>query len=245
MSLTSVEQFYQTNYKFYRASPLVSTNSNGFFDASRRPSLAPSKMSADTDPRRSLNLPESRRGSIAPERSPERPIHISIPHTHLRSSVTPEDSSTASSIRNLEPSSVPTTPTEETTSQRLSRASWAFRSGSRSRPTSSSGENRKSSTFARLVRSAEKLPSKDVTHSALSLHPLDTSTTDINVDINQIATSDPESPTKSHGKLHQSQSKIRLKSKEQKGKLLNGDTDYLSHKGKLQKELPDRQCVAM
>ena len=237
---------YETNARFYRASPLVSTHSNGFFDASRRPSVAPSRLSSDLDPRRSLNLPESRRGSIAPERSPERSIHISLPGPVHRSTTNPEDSSisTASSILTPEASSAPSTPTEKTASQRLCRASWAFRSGSRSRPTSSSGENRKSSTFARLVRNGEKPLSKDMQQSFVSLYPLNTSS-DVVVDVSQTSLSGPESPSKSHGKIQQSHSKTRLKAKEPKGKLHNGEAEHPTQKGKLHRELPERQCITM
>jgi len=159
----------------------------------------------------------------------------------------PEGSSisTTSSIRTLEASSAPTTPTEETTSQRLSRASWAFRSGNRSRPTSSSGENRKGSTFARLVRSVEKAPSKDVIHSAHSLHPHNNNVNEVVTDIGQITTPDSDIPTRAQGKLQQNQTKMRLKSKERKGDLSSGEADHLSRDRRFHKEIPDRQCIAM
>lgn len=202
-------------------------------------------LSSEPELRRSLNLPESRRGSIPPEKSPERAIHITLPETTQKTTIHhPEDGSisTASSILGLELSSVPTTPTEESTSQRLSRAAWAFRSGSRSRPTSSSGENRMSSTFTRLVRNGDKPASKDATYSAVSLHPLNTTTDAVGDVFSQIAKPGSESPTRTEAKLKQSHSKTRLKSKESKGKLpASGE----AQKKKLHKELPDRQCIVM
>ena len=92
--------------------------------------------------RQSMTLPEDRRGSIA---------------------FTETGVGSAHSMSAPEFISVPVTPSEESTVQRLSRAASRFRkSGSRSRPTSTSGENRISATFTRLTtRSKEQLSKTD------------------------------------------------------------------------------------
>jgi len=114
-------------------------------------------------PRRSINLPDDRQQILRevaaiitdPEKS-ERRVSLE----ERRGSVTFEQTITSagSSVRIPDITSTPATPLEETTGQRLSRAASKFRSGSKSRPTSSSGENRISSTFSRLAqRSVERL----------------------------------------------------------------------------------------
>lgn len=81
-------------------------------------------------PRRSINLPEERRGSLA------------FTEASLNSA--------GSSVRVI---SAPVTPNEETTAQRMSRAASRFsgKSSTKSRPPSQSGESRISSTFSRLI----------------------------------------------------------------------------------------------
>ena len=133
----------------------------GYFDGatedteqSAAPSIRPSSEFERVRP--SLTLAEERRGSIA------------FTETSIGS---------AHSLSAPEFVSAPATPNEDSTAQRLSRAASRFRkSGSKSRPTSSSGENRIgegriSATFSRLAaRSKEQLnkmdisPNKDVPH---------------------------------------------------------------------------------
>ncbi|KAG9232767.1 ubiquitin carboxyl-terminal hydrolase-domain-containing protein [Amylocarpus encephaloides] len=120
----------------------ASTNPNkhakdeGYFDGTQdeTPSI---RLSSECErpvdePRRSINLPEDRRGSLA--------------FTEMSTT------STASIII-----SAPVTPGEETAAQRMSRAAARFtKSASKSRPTSQSGENRLSFTLSRLNWRASK-----------------------------------------------------------------------------------------
>ena len=81
--------------------------------------------------------------------SPERRISVptipSIPAASLQKPMAyTAPSSPERRLSVLQVDSTPATPLEETTAQRLSRAASKFRAGSRSRPTSSSDENRKS-----------------------------------------------------------------------------------------------------
>ncbi|KAG9249228.1 ubiquitin carboxyl-terminal hydrolase-domain-containing protein [Calycina marina] len=217
------------------SSPLAQDDQEeGYFKSSRQPVVANGTPLCEPESRRSLNLPESRRGSVAPDSSPERSTNIVMPESH------PEESSvgsTASSIFTHDVVSAPSTPIEEINSQRLSRAAWAFRSGSRSRPTSSSGGDRISATFSRLVRNGEKQPAKDAVQSALSLQaPLPG---DLVVDTKSV---EPDSLPKDQVTPKQT----RLRSKDPKKRLsANGVFSSHGHSGKLQKELPDRQCSVM
>jgi hypothetical protein len=125
----------------------------GYFDGVREDttkSAAPSiRLSAEIERQgQSMTLPEDRRGSVA---------------------FTDTSIGSARSLSALEFASAPATPNEESTVQRLSRAASRFRkSGSKSRPTSSSGENRIaenriSATFSRLAaRSKEQLNKMDI-----------------------------------------------------------------------------------
>ena len=118
----------------------------GYFDGAREgttQSNSPSiRLSSELERPMNSTLPEGRRGSLA------------FTDTSLGS---------AYSVVAPEFISQPVTPNEESTAQRLSRAASRFRKGSRSRPTSSSGEsriaeNRTSATFSRLAaRSKEQL----------------------------------------------------------------------------------------
>jgi len=118
----------------------------GYFDGAKEESTPTIRLSTEVDrspspPRRSINLPEDRRGSLA----------------FTESSLT----SAASSIQVI---SAPVTPNEETAAQRMSRAAARFtKSGSKSRPTSQSGESRISGAFSRLnlMRSKDSLNKLD------------------------------------------------------------------------------------
>jgi len=126
----------------------LSQNPQGYFDGATKEDSAPKiRLSAEQarspspPPRRSINLPEDRRGSLA------------FTETSL--------ASTTSSIQVI---SAPVTPNEETAAQRMSRAAARFtKSGSKSRPTSQSGESRISATFSRLnlMRSKDNLNKAD------------------------------------------------------------------------------------
>lgn len=119
----------------------------GYFDGAKEDSTPTIRLSTEIDrssspPRRSINLPEDRRGSLA------------FTETSLTSG--------ASSIQ---VTSAPVTPNEETAAQRMSRAAARFtgKSGSKSRPSSQSGESRISGAFSRLnlMRSKDNLNKRD------------------------------------------------------------------------------------
>ncbi len=116
----------------------------GYFDGTRDESMPTIRLSSDND--RPPTPPRSNSTDNIEERRP------SIAFT--------ENSLTSNSPSI--PTSVPSTPNEETTAQRISRAAASFtKSRNKSRPTSQSGENRISATFQRLniMRSKEQLSS--------------------------------------------------------------------------------------
>jgi hypothetical protein len=127
-----------------------------YFDGAISP-----RLSADIErPRRSINLPDDRRDIATLLQEASDKIGPSANLDDRRGSVTFDESLTSerSSIRVPDITSTPATPTEETTGQRLSRAASKFRTGSKSRPTSSSGDSRISATISRLAqRSREQL----------------------------------------------------------------------------------------
>jgi hypothetical protein len=181
-------------------------------------------------PRRSVNLPEDRE-SLAYTDISTVPTTISAP--------VPEIAST------------PPTPIEETTAQRLSRAASRFaRPGSRSRPVSSSGENRISATFSRM-RSKDQLnkldPKLETTKEPVPATGTFTTTDGASDAHEAILTAVNESPRKprdgapdwARGKLGRKQDK----SKEP------GDKQGKSHGQHLQKgrgkDVPDRECIVM
>ena len=124
----------------------------GYFDSTREDTMLsnPPSVRPSIEIERlgqSITLPEDRRGSMASSDNGLGSAH---------------------STSGPELTSAPVTPNEESTAKRLSRAASRFRKGSRSRPTSSSGENRIaesriSATFSRLAaRSKEQLNKIDI-----------------------------------------------------------------------------------
>lgn len=142
---------------FERSSPGSSLQKepDGYFAGSIPHSISSPRLSGETDrPRRSINLPEERRGSVA-----ELLQKATAPPEDRRGSVTFDESTLNSEVNSIqlpEITSTPASPLEETTAQRLSRAASKFRGGSKSRPTSSSGENRISSTLSRLAQKSKE-----------------------------------------------------------------------------------------
>ena len=184
-------------------------------------------------PRRSINLPEDRRGSLA----------------YTGSTV----ASTTASIPLPEIASTPATPVEETTAQRLSRAASRFaRSGSRSRPVSSSGEKRISATFSRMTaRSKEQLnklePKLEPPKSSVPSNATITSTdgaTDTRYML--VTTTGDPTPKLQEATSDRARSKLgrkRDKSKEPGEKSGNAHGHHFN-KGK-GKDIPDRECMIM
>jgi hypothetical protein len=123
-----------------------SLNQQSYFDGTRDASAPAIRLSAELErpptPRRSINLPEGRRGSLA--------------------FTEPGLTSAGSSIHGVPvilASSAPATPSEESTAQRVSRAASKVLKATKSRPTSQSGEGRMSGAFSRLnlMRSKDSL----------------------------------------------------------------------------------------
>jgi hypothetical protein len=111
--------------------------SEGYFDGVNEPPVPPTRASSEIDradePRKSINLSDERRGSLA----------------FTEASV----ASTAS----IHTPSAPVTPGEETATQRIQRAARGLaKSANKSRPTSQSGEGRLSMTLSRLNWRASK-----------------------------------------------------------------------------------------
>lgn len=151
-----------------RSSPMLGDSSDhAYFDGVEEYSTSTQRRSAEIErPRRSINLPEDWRSITFAEDGHDKSKESQPPEVRRGSVVAFSDSvigSAASSIRVPDITSTPATPvSEETTSQRLSRAASKFRNGSRSRPTSSSGENRLSLSISRFTqRSKEQLVRRD------------------------------------------------------------------------------------
>jgi hypothetical protein len=191
------------------------------------------RLSSEFDmPRRSINLPEDRRGSLA----------------YTDNTVT----STTPSVPVPEITSIPPTPIEETTAKRLSRAASKFaRSGSRSRPVSSSGENRISATFSRMaVRSKEQLNKTEVKlESTKESVPTTTtiSSTEGAGDGRDVIVTTVEEPALSSGQTTPNRVRGKLGRKRDKSKEPGEKSGVHGHrfdKGK-GKEVPDRECSVM
>ncbi|KAL3425648.1 ubiquitin carboxyl-terminal hydrolase family protein [Phlyctema vagabunda] len=193
-------------------------NQPGYFDGIREDREETDRFSTDLTRsiRNSLNLPEDRRGSIATE------------------------ATVVSSLR-TDGLSAPVTPSEETTAQRMSRAAARFtKSGSKSRPTSQSGENRISATFSRLalMRSKESLNKvstvKDFTMTSTEMAvPRKSNSLEENIERPPDAT-----PTKK-GKSHKWD-----KSKNSMDKQEREHHHATRGRGK-DKDDPDRECMVM
>lgn len=192
------------------------------------------RLSSEVDmPRRSINLPEDWRESLA----------------FTDSTIT----STTTSIPLPEIASTPPTPIEETTAQRLSRAASRFaRSGSRSRPVSSSGESRISATFSRMTaRSKDQLnktdyklePAKDLATTAATVTSTDGSSDARNVAVTGVEVRQVKhretTPDRKRGKLG------RKRDKNQEPGAIPGHVhgNHLD-KGK-GKDVPERECMIM
>ena len=193
------------------------------------------------EPRRSLNIPEERGSSLAAytETSPERATHITLPLVRRGSAALTEDSlaSPSSGVITAESRSAPSTPNEETAKQKFVRAASRI-AGNRSRPTSSSGENRMSATFSRFgLRSEKQLAKpeqhKDIAHSTVSLPPVITG--DGPADQHSLAINFEDEAAHAPGSKRGVSTKNR-------GKSPAKENHEPHHKGKSHKELPDRQC---
>ena len=214
----------------------------GYFDGARDETTHSSaqsiRLSSEIDlSRKSINLPDDRRGSIAF-------TETSIGSAH--SALVPEIIS------------APVTPNEESTTQRLSRAASRFRkSGSKSRPSSSSGENRISATFSRLAaRSKEQLNKMDITPNKDAIPPVPG--TDVAADlrdpipvatVEEVALKPPVDsiPTRKTSKRGRKQEKLEKNKGIEKDH--GGHHHHQHKKGKSVdssgKQIPERECMIM
>ncbi|KAH8821502.1 ubiquitin C-terminal hydrolase family protein [Xylogone sp. PMI_703] len=163
-----------------------------------------------------------------------------------RPSVTFTDASlgSVSSIKEKSAVSAPTTPNDETAAQRMSRAAARFtKSGSKSRPTSATGEHRMSATFSRLglMRSKEFLNKIDTTNKSASV-----------TEDGTIVASDAGGLKPDDGKPTRSRSKRDKFRNRNKGGEEGTDKAHPSHQHhhkdgtvKEGKNIPDRECTIM
>ncbi|TAQ89789.1 hypothetical protein B7494_g1864 [Chlorociboria aeruginascens] len=204
------------------------------FDGTRDESTPTIRFSAEIEsPRRSLIATED----ISDER---------------RRSLAFTETSAASSVSIPDAPSIPATPNlaEETTTQRMSRAAARFKNGSKSRPTSASGENRISATFSRLnlMRSKETLSKAEANKP--SIIP-----TDGSAESNEAIAIEDFALKADDTTLQRGRSKKgrkRGKSREPLEAVYLGESDqeknYYEHKGKgkeREKGVPDRECIIM
>lgn len=214
----------------------ISVDQQSYFDGLGDASTPAIRLSADfarpPSPRRSMNLSEDRRGSLA----------------FTEPGLTSAGSSISGAVFTLA-TSAPATPSEETAAQRMSRAaSKVLKSTTKSRPTSQSGEGRMSGAFSRLnlMRSKDSLnklsesskdrppvvapdaiaePRTSITIEEVSLRPHD-----IGIDRSK----------------SKKEKKKRDKSQGPSEKLDNHEHHMHLHKGKGRaKDVPDRECSVM
>lgn len=164
-------------------------------------------------------------------------VGTSTPGGSRRESVNPDSLAATPSItpaRTPEGQSPVIAPADESTASRLSRAATRFALGRQSRPTSQSGENRRSLTMGRLggLRKTSKDPVPVDINDASDLPPLPTRPEGSNQNGDNGADAD-RPPQTSHSKHSQKASKSKEKSKDKPGK------------HKQQGNQPERECVLM
>jgi hypothetical protein len=125
----------------------------GYFDGANDPKVPATRSSSDADrtdePRRSINLTDERRGSLA-----FTEVSMASTATIASAPGTPGEETVAQRMSRV---AAPVTPGEETAAQRMSRAAARFtKSANKSRPSSQSGEGRLSLTLSRLNWRASK-----------------------------------------------------------------------------------------
>jgi hypothetical protein len=207
-------------------------NQQGYFDGARDASTPAIRLSAELErpptPRRSINLPEDRRGSLA--------------------FTEPSLTSAGSSMHGgpvMLATSAPATPSEETAAQRMSRAASKVLKATKSRPTSQSGEGRMSGAFSRLNLMRSKDSLNRLSESSREAAPLTDGAAETRASITS------EEGLRSHeGLVDRSKSK-KEKKKRDKSQGPGEKTDHHDHhhhlhkgKGKA-KGIPDRECIVM
>lgn len=230
-------------------SPLPIFPAVGYFDGTSTPPTAPPTIrfsnEIEREPRRSLSWPDDeRRGSVAMT-----------------------EASLASATSSFAMVSSPPTPVEETTGHRMSRAAQRFKSSSKSRPTSSSGENRLGSTFSRtlnLMKSNANLNKSDSGKDLTISTSPDTMPAVLAVPDTRVSIDDGARKPGEEGGLGRSVSKKGKDRESSKGPVENGKAEkghpHHSHshshsysrshksKGKDKEkngDVPDRECILM
>ncbi|KUJ20129.1 cysteine proteinase [Mollisia scopiformis] len=225
---------------------MQSQNPSGYFDGPADESAPTIRLSSEYErhasPRMSMTLADDRRGSLA----------------HTEVSV----ASLASTASSVQATSAPVTPSEETTAQRFGRAAASMtKFGSKSRPSSQSGENRISATFSRLnlmgTKSKEQLSKnemvKDTTKQNVAV-PNGVAEPRKSITIEDSALRPaPEGlqMTAGNGGISRSKSKKEKKRDKSKGPSEKLEHEHHNHKdkgkGKVKDEnkVPDRECTIM
>jgi hypothetical protein len=212
----------------------ITVDQQSYFDGVRDASTPAIRLSAEVErpptPRRSINLPEDRRGSLA----------------FTEPSLTSAGSSIHGAPVTLA-TSAPATPSEETAAQRMTRAaSKVLKSTTKSRPTSQSGEGRMSGAFSRLnlMRSKDSL-----NKSSESSKDRPPATDGITEPRTSIAVD--EGALRPHeGGVDRSKSKKEKKKRDKSQgpseTIEHHEHHHHMHKGKGRaKDVPDRECSVM
>lgn len=217
------------------SSPTASAGSSpptraSYFDGAATPTIRlSSEYDRTSEPRKSLSQAgESRRGSVA------------FTDTSLTSTAS---LNTASGIG----TSAPTTPGDETTGQRMSRAAQRFsKSGSKSRPSSSSGENRLSATLSRtinLMKSSNNLNKGDVSKSDGTNGDVSTTndpSASARQSIDELRNTEDGKPSRAKSKMGRGRDKGKGSSSDK------GEHETHPHKSKSKDaDGPDRECLVM
>lgn len=229
------DNYYPPSYEYgidVKSTGRPETGNSGYTTGQSTPAY---RLSSEYDrPRRSVNLPEDLRGSLG---STDGSVTSAAASTQVPEIV----------------EHIAATPVEETTAQRLSRAAAKFaRSGSKSRPQSSSGEKRIGTTFSRLtVRNPEQLnksePQAETARGSVATATVVT-TTDGATDSRDVVVTVAEhhgngmareaTPDLGRGK----RGRRRDKSKEPLGETSGHGHALQKGKGK---DVPDRECMVM
>jgi hypothetical protein len=210
-----------------------SLNQQSYFDGTRDASTPAIRLSAELErpptPRRSINLPEDRRGSLA--------------------FTEPNLTSAGSSIHGgsvILATSAPATPSEETAAQRMSRAASKVFKATKSRPTSQSGEGRMSGAFSKLNLMRSKDSLNKSSENSKDPAPITDGAADPRTSITIDEGSRPH-----EGLVDRSKSKKEKKKRDKSQGPVEKTEHHENHHHNLHrgrgraKDVPDRECIVM
>lgn len=222
-------------------------NQPGYFDGAGDESPPSVRVSSEVErsatPRRSLNLPEDR-------------------SDYRRGSLAFTDNSIPSTAGSIAATSVPVTPVEETTAQRLSRAaSRVTRFPGRSRPSSQGGENKTESRISSTIQRLGMMKSKEQLTKPDGLREFTPVSEPVAEPRKSITIEDPKgdqqpemrSPlTEISTGINHSKTRKEKKRDRSKGpsESIDSTHPHSLHKGKGKekhsaKDVPDRECILM